>query len=297
MEKRYGHLVKPLSFQPGPGGALPSQLVWLDSKSLEGFPLNFGGGDHFKEGYWHTWAGAHRHASDEVLFFLGLEPSDITSLGAEVAMEFGVEQEEHVVSESCVVVVPAGLPHGPFTTLQVGRPFRGCHILLDAAYQVDWMPRESKPPKTVGDKYAHLIKPFRGRVFSPAKMGVGSGNADQLVWFFGRDLEGLQVNFTWGVYSGCGIWHREKGKSMAHIHPYNELLIFMGLNPDDPKYLGAEIEVDMGPEHERHIFSEPTVVICPKGFQHTPVITRWVDKPYGCFVICLSPEYKAEWLM
>lgn len=244
----------------------------------------------------HTWAGAHTHSCDEVLFFLGLDPSDITYLGAEVVMEMGEEQEEHVIKESSIVVVPKGLSHGPFTTLQVDKPFRGCHILLTSEYQANWLPKETKPPKTTGNKYSRLTKPLKGKVISPAKMGVGSGNADQLVWFFSKDLEGLEINFTWGIYSGCGIWHREKGKSIGHIHPYDEILVFVGLDPNNLNYLGAEIEIDMGAEHERHTFSEPTVVICPKGFQHTPLITRWVDKPFGCFVICLSPEYTANWV-
>lgn len=296
MEKKYGHLVKRLDVRKGPGGALPNQLIWLDSKTLEGIPLNFGGGDHTSVGYWHTWAGAHTHPYDEVLLFLGLDTRDITYLGAEVAIEIGPEQEEHVINESCVVVIPRNLPHGPLTTLSVEKPFRSCHILLGPEYQVTWFPRESKPPKTKGDKYSHLIKPLRGRVISPAKMGVGPGNADQAVWFFGRDLEGLELNFTWGFYSGCGIWHREKGKSLAHIHPFDEILIFLGTNPYDLNHFKAEIEFDMGPEHERHFIREPTVVICPKGFQHTPVVTWWVDEPFCCFVISLSPEYRAEWV-
>lgn len=162
------------------------------------------------------------------------------------------------------------------------------------AYQVNWMPKGAKPPKTTGNKYSHLFKPLKGKVISPRTMGVGSGNADQLVWFYGKDLEGLPVNFTWGVYTGCGIWHREEGKSKARIHPFDEILIFVGLDPTNLNYLGAEIEI--GEEHERHVFSEPTVVICPRGLPHTPVITRWVDKPFGCFVISLSPQYTATWV-
>lgn len=293
---KYGHLVKKLEFRDGPGGSLPAKLIWLDKKNLEGVEVNFGGGDHAACGLWHTWAGAHTHAYDEVLFFFGLDPKDISYLGAKIAMEIGEEQEEHVISESCVVVVPKGLPHGPFTTLELERPYRSCHVLLGAEYQTDWRPKETKPPKTKGTKYAHLIKPIRGKVISPRQMGVGSGNADQLVWFFSSDLEGIQLNFTWGVYSGCGIWHREGGRSLAHLHPYDELLIFLGLDPERPEYLGAELEVDMGKEHERHVFSDPTVVICKKDLVHTPLTTRWVDHPFAAFVVCLAPEYKADWV-
>ena len=52
----------------------------------------------------------------------------------------------------------------------------------------------------------------------------------------------------------------------------------------------------MGKDYERHIFNKPTVVICPKGFPHLPLITRWVDKPYGFFVICLSGQHDSPWV-
>lgn len=294
--KKYAHLVKRINTRPGPGGALPKHLIWLEEEQLEGIPLNFGGGDHFEVGDWHTWAGFHTHEHDEILFFLGLDPQDIASLGAEVAMEIGEEQEEHIIRESAVVVVPRGLSHGPFTTLKVDRPFRGCHILLAPRYEVNWMPKEAKKPKTTGNKYSYLIKTFAGKIIHPAKTGVGPGNADNLVWFFGRELENLPINFTWGIYSGCGVWHREQGKSLSHVHDFDEILIFMGLDPNNIDYLGAEIQVEIGPEHELHVFSEPSVVIFPKGLEHTPVVTRWVDSPYCCFVISMSPEYKAHWI-
>jgi hypothetical protein len=38
------------------------------------------------------------------------------------------------------------------------------------------------------------------------------------------------------------------------------------------------------------------VGICPAGFPHLPLITRWVDKPYGFFVICLSGEHASPWV-
>jgi hypothetical protein len=37
-------------------------------------------------------------------------------------------------------------------------------------------------------------------------------------------------------------------------------------------------------------------VVCPGGFPHLPLITRWVDKPYGFFVACLSGEHASPWV-
>lgn len=169
---------------------------------------------------------------------------------------------------------------------------------------------KKNPTKPTG-KYAHLIKPLetcmvtqwgkrvlgrltpeqREQFDEMAKKGqkLGQGNADHLAWFSGKELEGLEMNLTWGFYSKPGIWYRGVG---AHVHPTDEVLVFAGLDPTDINYLGAKIEIDLGKEHERYIFDKPTVVICPKGLPHTPVVTRWVDKPYAFYLITLGGEYK-----
>ncbi len=169
---------------------------------------------------------------------------------------------------------------------------------------------KKNPTKPTG-KYAHLIKPLKtGMVTQRGKMvldrltpeqreqfdemvktgqKLGPGNADHLTWMYGKDLEGLEMNLTWGFYSKPGIWHRGVG---AHVHPTDEVLVFAGLDPTDINYLGAKIEIDMGEEHERYIFDKPTVVICPKGLPHNPVVVRWVDKPYAFYLIALGGEHK-----
>jgi hypothetical protein len=170
---------------------------------------------------------------------------------------------------------------------------------------------KKNPAKPTG-KYAHLVKPLkagmvtqRGKIvpdrLTPerrrqfeemAKKGQkpGPGNADHLAWFYGKDLEGLDVNLTWGFYSRPGIWHRGVG---AHVHPTDEVLVFAGLDPADINYLGAKIEIELGQEHERYIFDKPTVVVCPKGLPHNPVVVRWVDRPYAFYLIGLSGEHKS----
>jgi hypothetical protein len=127
----------------------------------------------------------------------------------------------------------------------------------------------------------------------PAQFGVGPGNGDQIVWLYGRDLEKFPVNFTWGFYSRCGKWHRG---GEAHYHPEEEILCFLGFDPDNLGYLGAELELGMGKDYERHIFNKPTIAVCPAGFPHLPLITRWVDKPYAFIVICLSGEHASPWV-
>ncbi len=169
---------------------------------------------------------------------------------------------------------------------------------------------KKNPTKATG-KYAHLIKPLNSGTlikrgdfirerFTPEELKrydemieggefPGPGNADHLTWITGRELEDLNMNFTWGFYSRPGIWHRGIG---AHEHPDSEILVFAGIDPGNIDYLGAQIEIEIGEEHERHIIDKPSAVIFPAGLAHNPIVTRWVDRPYAAYRLGLSGEYQ-----
>jgi hypothetical protein len=55
-----------------------------------------------------------------------------------------------------------------------------------------------------------------------------------------------------------------------HIHKDAELLFHIGTNPDDPMDLGAEVQMYMGPEMERHVFNRTCCIYIPPNFIHSP---------------------------
>jgi hypothetical protein len=40
----------------------------------------------------------------------------------------------------------------------------------------------------------------------------------------------------------------------------------------------------------------PTVAICASEFPRLPLITRWVDKPFGFFVLYLDGNHNSPWM-
>jgi hypothetical protein len=315
VKKEYSHLVKPLLVQKPPAGLYAEPCVWMEGKDLEGFNAHFSYGFIKQLGPIHPKEGAIVHPYDECLVFAGLDNTNIIYLGAEVSIELGKEREEHVFDKPCTVLIPKGTLHGPVTVKRIGhRPIVHYAIGLAPEYKATSIATSSLGPKSTGSKHGHLIKPLslglrqaKMNAETIARIGqtgqgmrssqqvgrLGPGNADQLVWLFGDNLEGMAVNFTWGYYTDAGIWHRG---GEAHTHPEEEILVFVGLDPDDINLLGAELEIGMGKNYERHTFNKPTVAICPQGFPHLPLITRWVDKPYGFFVICLGGEHDSPWV-
>jgi len=115
-------------------------------------------------------------------------------------------------------------------------------------------------------KYGHLVKTM------PVNEGPGGANAQELIWMFGKDLENFSLNFALGRYEETSVWHPWAG---PHVHPtYDECLIFFGHDPKSLGYLGAEIEIALGKEQEKHMFKVPTVVTVPKGLPHLPLVVK-----------------------
>jgi hypothetical protein len=323
----YDHLIKPLSvgnqgqdsegrrstFNNGPGGA--AQKVWLTGpEHLEGLPLNFTWGLHRGVGNWHAGHDWHIHPYPECHLFVGLNPADINYLGAEIECQLGAEQQKYSFREPTVVVIPAGLPHGPVVTKEIFSPqgFASYLVALNDRPQTIWLENPTPPADSTAN-YPHLVKSLKSFILtehgkfkpsrfkpeqaarraedkSQSRLQLGPGNSDHLTWMFGAsDLGGLDVNLDWGFFSHPGLWHRGVG---AHVHATPEVLVFVGTDPASIDYLGAEIEIDLGKEHESHIIDKPSVVICPAGFPHAPIVTRWADRPFAFFSINRCGESK-----
>jgi len=63
---------------------------------------------------------AHSHEFAEVLAFFGTNPDDVHDLGGEV--ELWIDGEKHLMRESFMAYIPAGLEHCPLQVTRVDRP-------------------------------------------------------------------------------------------------------------------------------------------------------------------------------
>jgi hypothetical protein len=281
--KKYGDLVKKLNFRKGMGGANAKELVFVGGDELGGFELNFIVGVYDQTGDWAPNRGAHSHAFDECLLFFGYDDNDLGYLGSDMNLSLGKELEEHKFSVPTVGIAPKGVPHCPLVTEKVYKPFGHFHLALAAKYSGEGVKAEGK---TDGKKYAHLIKKM------PVKKGPGGANAKQTMSMSGDELEGLNINFTMGLYNKTGEWYPGKG---AQVHPYDACMIFFGHNTDNLSYLGGDITIELGREHEKHTFDVPTVVALPKGMPHFPIVCNKVENPYSVMQVGLGPKYKSSW--
>jgi hypothetical protein len=79
-----------------------------------------------------------------------------------------------------------------------------------------------------------------------------------------------------------------------HAHDVNELFFIFGGNPQNYFEFGAEIEIMMGAEQERHIVNKTTIIYIPKGVIHCPITTLKVDKPVQWMHVLFQGKYKMK---
>ena len=283
----YGHLIKVLNlpdkpnydhpFMPGNADA----LAWPRGDELEGANINLSWGHYSQVGLWQPWepAGHYHPNGDECLIFVGLDHTRPEYLGAECEFDAGIEYEKHVFRTPMICCFPRNVVHLPMWTLKNESAFGFIVCSLEGGHDTVELPGDRSVLETTeGQKYDHLFKKMVFRRDIKAK--TGPGNADALAWHFGKDLEDFNVNFAFGYYSATGDWGAK-----PHTHVSDQFLVFVGLDDKRPDYLGAEIEISLGEEQEKHVIDVPSIVICNAGFAHAPIVTKKVDRLFGFYSV------------
>ena len=77
-----------------------------------------------------------------------------------------------------------------------------------------------------------------------------------------------------------------------HSHDCQQLLCFIGGNPLNLADFGAEIELCLGEEQEKHSINSTSIVSIPEGLKHCPLNFKKVSKPIIFMEITLQRDYK-----
>jgi hypothetical protein len=75
-----------------------------------------------------------------------------------------------------------------------------------------------------------------------------------------------------------------------HKHRDPEVVVALGTDPDHPHELGAEFEVYMGPEMEKHVVNKPAFIYIPGNFIHCPFRVTKVTRPFLFIDTQYSPK-------
>ena len=77
-----------------------------------------------------------------------------------------------------------------------------------------------------------------------------------------------------------------------HVHDYDEIIMHIGIDPEDQEDLGAEIEIYV--DGEPHLISKTSSIFVPKGVKHGPLIWKSFSRPHIEMTIMIGAGSLAE---
>ncbi len=89
-----------------------------------------------------------------------------------------------------------------------------------------------------------------------------------------------------------GKWPETKGDVgtvKAHRHDFDEVVAYVGSDPDDRYNLNGEVELWI--DGKQNIIDKSFVAFIPAGVEHCPLTIRRIDKPIFHFTAGMGTEY------
>jgi hypothetical protein len=113
---------------------------------------------------------------------------------------------------------------------------------------------------------------------------IPPGGAARLFWIDDYVAKGsFHVQCVWCLKASDGSIER------AHTHDFDEVISFLGTDPEHPYDLGGEIEIWL--DDEKYVINKSCLVFVPKGLKHCPLSITRMDRPFLHFVATSSKLY------
>ncbi len=111
----------------------------------------------------------------------------------------------------------------------------------------------------------------------------------------GKTFEGCNEYFVFWMgpkpYGSYGTKAWGEISHGPHTHKYPELFMHLGTDPDNPMDLGAEVEMCVGPEMEKHVITRSTIICLPANFVHGPWRILKVTRPFLLVTVNQSTKH------
>jgi hypothetical protein len=227
----------------------------------------------------------HKHNFTEYFLFFGSGPC-MNDFAASVEFHFGEERQKQVIDSPSIIVAAPMVYHCPLNYAAVTQPF----YCLEA-----FMATNRTEIKLEDDKDSVEIKTPETNYNRFVVKNVVAGNK-----WGGENISLSRVPdnlLPAGAKMSLGVTLVRKPYMFhepVHRHSFTEFFYFFGSNPLDMKEFDAEVEFSLGPEKEKHVIKEPTIVAIPPGLYHCPLKFASVGKPIYCLEAFLASSYTSE---
>jgi mannose-6-phosphate isomerase-like protein (cupin superfamily) len=111
--------------------------------------------------------------------------------------------------------------------------------------------------------------------------------ATRILWLEDEVIQGAEsIILSW-------YWKAtEKEGTPSHVHEFDEIIGFIGSDPQNPRELNGEVEVWL--EDEKYTLNKSCLIYIPKGLRHCPLRVTQVDKPILFLAFSITQKYKKD---
>ena len=225
----------------------------------------------------------HVHTYDEIVVHWGGRPETPQVLGGEITFYVGVQPI--TFNTTTAIYIPKGVPHGPLIWNKFEFPHIEMAMMLGTGDpSKGWGEsgiRNSKkglPVKKDKVDYEQYVVRSPMRESGPF---LTSRQSPTMTYMSGVQVPGvkyyLEFGWIWAVPSSI--------REMKHDN-FEEIVMHIGGDPEDPEDLGADMTFGVGGENLK--FNKSFAIFVPKGVAHGPLIWHEYRKPHIEMAIMLG---------
>jgi hypothetical protein len=149
------------------------------------------------------------------------------------------------------------------------------------------MPVANTVMNTDGEYGKYIVQELKTPDLPPEFTEFYKTYANRLLWMDGNNVPGaFQMNTTWYMKASDV---RPLYMHDEHTHDFDEMIGFLGSDPESPNDLGGEIEI--GINGELHRLTKSSIIFMPAGIKHLPLSIIELHRPILHFSISMNPTY------
>jgi hypothetical protein len=131
-------------------------------------------------------------------------------------------------------------------------------------------------------------------ILTELKTPAGTQQKDKEVGYTKRATRvlWLEDEIIKGASSVICSWYwkaTETEGSPSHLHDFDEVIGFIGSDPQNPHDLGGEVEFWI--EDEKYLLTRSCLIFVPAGLRHCPLRVTRVDKPILFLAFSMTGKY------
>jgi hypothetical protein len=224
----------------------------------------------------------HKIGYDKVMLYWGGNPDVPQDLGGEIEIHIG--GQPITINTTCGIFIPKGTSHGPITWKKFRFPHIEMAMIMDSGEYPDIQDinkaSNTLPQKTKKFDYEQYV--VRSPMRESGDFFMSGRQSPTMTYMSSTQINAARcyIEFGW-------IWDIPKPDIDPMVHrKYNEIVLHVGGDPDNPEDLGADMEFGLG--NDLLSFNTTYGMYIPRELVHGPLLWTDVRRPHIEMAIMLE---------